>query len=232
MTVKLKSNLNVGPVKIFPNFWHCDIEHNTRGIPKNFIRPWWRPQMETFSALLVICAGNSPVTGEFPAQRPVTRSFDFSLICAWINGWVNNREAGDLRRHRAHYDVIVMRCAHLFHHHRTWSCCMNLISVASILQILSPTPWNHINKISSIAIKTKIWLQFIFFCMEKIHTTFSLLMFANNVALVMYIYPRSLYAKHHIDLIPASLKNTNDTFHQLSNDVPAVHCAKPYKRVR
>ena len=37
---------------------------------------WWRHQMETFSALLTICAGNSPVTGEFPAQRPVTRSFD------------------------------------------------------------------------------------------------------------------------------------------------------------
>ena len=32
----------------------------------------------------------------------------FSLICVWINGWVNNREAGDLRRHRAHYDVTVM----------------------------------------------------------------------------------------------------------------------------
>ena len=32
--------------------------------------------METFSALLVICAGNSPVHGEFPTQRPVTRSFD------------------------------------------------------------------------------------------------------------------------------------------------------------
>ena len=32
--------------------------------------------METFSALLALCAGNSPVTGEFPAQRPVTRSFD------------------------------------------------------------------------------------------------------------------------------------------------------------
>ena len=38
--------------------------------------PWWRHQMETFSALLAICAGNSPVPGEFPAQRPVTRSFD------------------------------------------------------------------------------------------------------------------------------------------------------------
>ena len=37
--------------------------------------PWGRYQMETFSALLAICAGNSPVPGEFPAQRPVTRSF-------------------------------------------------------------------------------------------------------------------------------------------------------------
>ena len=37
---------------------------------------WWRHQMETFSALLAICVGNSPVTGEYPAQRPVTRSFD------------------------------------------------------------------------------------------------------------------------------------------------------------
>ena len=37
---------------------------------------WWRHQMETFSALLALCAGNSPVTGEFPEQRPVTRSFD------------------------------------------------------------------------------------------------------------------------------------------------------------
>ena len=37
---------------------------------------WWRHQMETFSALLAICAGNSPVPGEFPTQRPVTRSCD------------------------------------------------------------------------------------------------------------------------------------------------------------
>ena len=40
------------------------------------IMTWWRHQMETFSALLSICAGNSPVPGEFPTQRPVTRSFD------------------------------------------------------------------------------------------------------------------------------------------------------------
>ena len=37
---------------------------------------WWRHPMEIFSALLTLCVGNSPVTGEFPAQRPVTRSFD------------------------------------------------------------------------------------------------------------------------------------------------------------
>ena len=38
--------------------------------------PWWRHQMETCSALLAICAGNSPVSGEFPTQSPVKRSFD------------------------------------------------------------------------------------------------------------------------------------------------------------
>ena len=44
--------------------------------------PWWRHQIETFSALLAICAGNSLVTSEFPAQRPVTRSFDvFFDLC-------------------------------------------------------------------------------------------------------------------------------------------------------
>ena len=162
--------------------------------------------METFSALLALYAGNSPVTGEFPSQRPVTRSFGvffdlclnkrlskqsrgwwfetpsrspwrhcnvgptrwvdrsdkknstnrgaylsgrsshhddvikwkyfprywpfvrkihrapvnsprkgqwrgalmLSLICYRINGWVNNRESGDLRRHRTHYDVTVV----------------------------------------------------------------------------------------------------------------------------
>ena len=40
-----------------------------------WLHTWWRHQMETFSTLLAICAGNSPVSGEFPAQRPVTRSF-------------------------------------------------------------------------------------------------------------------------------------------------------------
>ena len=46
---------------------------------------------------------NSPNKGQWRG------ALMFSLICAWINGWVNNREAGDLSCHRAHYDVTVMR---------------------------------------------------------------------------------------------------------------------------
>ena len=64
--------------------------------------------METFSALLAICTGNSPVTGELPAQRPETQSFNVFFDLRLKNGGVNNGEAGNLRRHRAHYDVIVM----------------------------------------------------------------------------------------------------------------------------
>ena len=68
---------------------------------KFIVNTWWGNQMETFSALLALYEGNSPVTGEFPSQRPVTRSFDVSSIsAAWTNVWVNNRDAGDLRRHR------------------------------------------------------------------------------------------------------------------------------------
>ena len=51
-------------------------------------------------------------------QRPLTRSFDVYLFWAWINGWVNNREAGDLRRHSAHCDVTVM-----------WFFCLYSLSV-------------------------------------------------------------------------------------------------------
>ena len=54
-------------------------------------------------------------TGEFPLQRPVTRSFGvFFIICAWTNDWVNNRDAGDQKRHRALYGVIVISESYVF----------------------------------------------------------------------------------------------------------------------
>ena len=67
----------------------------------------WRHQMETFSALLAICAGNSPVPGEFPTQRPVTRSFDvfFDLhpnkrLSKQLRGWWFETPSCPLWRHR------------------------------------------------------------------------------------------------------------------------------------
>ena len=62
---------------IFPSICQCIstslcVMHHNHGL---FVA-WWRHQVATFSALLALCAGNSPVTGEFPTHRPVTWSFD------------------------------------------------------------------------------------------------------------------------------------------------------------
>ena len=73
----------------------------------HFVWSWWRHQMETFSALLAICARNSPVPGEFPAQRPATRSFDVfyhlhpnkRLSKQWWGWWFETPPCL-LRRHR------------------------------------------------------------------------------------------------------------------------------------
>ena len=120
------------------------------------ILTWWHHQMETFSALLDIYVGNSPATSEFPAQRPVTGSFDVFFICAWINGWVNNVEGGDSRH--THYDVIVIRC---------------YFTVSVIYQkygIVSTKQQSHINFSSACQLgRMKSWLQQIqiVYCITK-----------------------------------------------------------------
>ena len=63
--------------------------------------------METFSALLDICAGNSPVTGEFLAQMPVTRRFDV-FFDLHLNKHLDKQSCGALRRYHTHYGVTVM----------------------------------------------------------------------------------------------------------------------------
>ena len=63
-------------------------------------------QMETFSALLALFARNLPVNS--PHKGQWHGALVFSLICAWTNGWVNNRDACELRGYRAHYGVTVM----------------------------------------------------------------------------------------------------------------------------
>ena len=76
-------------------------------ICNGFSHTWWCHQMETFSALLAICAGNSPVPGKFPTQRPVTRSFDvfFDLhlnkrLSKQLWGWWLETLSRPLWRHR------------------------------------------------------------------------------------------------------------------------------------
>ena len=89
------------------------------GFPHYWPFSWWRHQMETLSASLAICAGNSW----------------FTLICARINGWVNNREAGDLRRRCTHYDAIVMCKGNpmVASHGRTHSSALLIvISIATV----------------------------------------------------------------------------------------------------
>ena len=70
-------------------------------------RPWWRHEIETFSALLAICAANSPVPGEFPTQRPVTRNFYVlfdlrpnKLLTKQSWGWSFETPSHPLCRHR------------------------------------------------------------------------------------------------------------------------------------
>ena len=82
----------------------CSISH--RYFPGNSGRidgreTWWRHQMETFPALLLAICG--PVNSLYKGGALM-----YSLICAWIYGWVNNREVGELRRYCAHYDVTLM----------------------------------------------------------------------------------------------------------------------------
>ena len=69
---------------------HCNLFLRVQlNINRNWFT-WWRPQMETFSALLAICAGNSLVTGEFPSQRLVTRSFDV-FFDVRLNKWLGKQ---------------------------------------------------------------------------------------------------------------------------------------------
>ena len=72
--------------------------------------------------------GNSPVPVNSPHKGQWREALMFSLICAWLNDWVNNREAGDLRRHRGHYDVNIM--IQVSHHIKAfWRVKQNEVSI-------------------------------------------------------------------------------------------------------
>ena len=87
--------------------WPHYITTNWPQVAPQKAHAWWRHQMEIFSAFLSLCAGNSPVPGEFPAQRPMPRSFDvfFELrLNKQLNkqswGWWFETRSRSLWRHR------------------------------------------------------------------------------------------------------------------------------------
>ena len=99
---------------------------------------WWRHQMGTFSALLAICAGNSPVTGEFPSQRPVTRSvdvfFDLRLnkrISKQSRSWWFETPPHSLWRHcneKSRCCNLDQGWVHLCNFNSTWLCYVMMTS--------------------------------------------------------------------------------------------------------
>ena len=114
--------MNVMTSQIAGNWTLCSIQVNNK---ENIALLDWH-----------LCKGDPPVTDGFPSQsssnvKSVSISYHrspvnsphkgqwrgalmLSFIRAWINGWVKNRQACDLRRHRAHYDVIVMKILILY----------------------------------------------------------------------------------------------------------------------
>ena len=114
---------------------HC-IEY-TRSVSMQRREFTWRNKMNTFSALLALCEGNPPVTGGFPSQRPVTQSFDAFLSKQTVEQ--TNRDAGNLRCGRAHYNVTAMQlyCEKIHVHHMIlhhdeytdWNCAWIFIQI-------------------------------------------------------------------------------------------------------
>ena len=95
-----------------PGFFHWQRDNDCLGASKVTVKDidkiyWWKTTTK-HTYMMTSWNGNIfRVTGHLCGE--FTGALMFSLICIWINGWVNNREAGDLRRYRAHYDAIVMK---------------------------------------------------------------------------------------------------------------------------
>ena len=89
-------------------------------------------QWEHFQCYWPFVRGIQQSAVDFPQKGQWRRALMFSLICAWTNSWANNRDAGDLRWHRSHYDVTVMFSNTWRNKSIAWQCWY----------IVNQTPWN------------------------------------------------------------------------------------------
>ena len=111
--------------------WQLYILLSYRGMVR--FMSWWRHQMETFSTLLAFCARNSSVTGGFPTQRPVTRSFDVFFDLG-LNKWLSKQSWGwwfnTLWRH---YGVTVLFCCN--HNRVEWNLLLYWTALSQNLTV-------------------------------------------------------------------------------------------------
>ena len=87
---------------VVATYWHIVLCVFSMNRDRRACKTPWCPRYWPFVRGIHRSPVNSPHKGQWRG------ALMFSLICVWINGWVNNREAGDLRRYRAHYDLTVM----------------------------------------------------------------------------------------------------------------------------
>ena len=111
---------------------------------------WWRHQMETFSALLALCAGNLPVNCEFPTQRPVTRSFDVFFNLRLVKrlskqswGWWFETPSRSLWRHCNMAQLMNCRQLSCYEMCRIVTCSYHKNRNESKNTFLSFKPWNR-----------------------------------------------------------------------------------------
>ena len=152
---------------------------------------WWRHQLEAFSALLAICAGNSLVFNEFPAKRPVTQSFDVFFDLRLIKrlseqswGWWFETLSRPLWRHRNDLSNIVLPMTHRFHHatmvtthalHHTMmvTLCFYLDSGVFYVDIIALSK-NHLPMTGDIYIFSPKYGEFCY-CLRDCHVQMNLL---------------------------------------------------------
>ena len=85
---------------------------------------------------MIIMMTSSPVNS--PHKGQWRGALMFSFIRAWINGWVNNSDAGDLRHHRAYYDVIVMCPIQSYLHNTSHEICTLLATDPVCISLVLP----------------------------------------------------------------------------------------------
>ena len=117
MRLSLAWNQIYGP--FCSNYLHVSISLTTSVYHLSWYRKMWKLRSihsKRYSWGYMMTSSNGNISrvsglscGEFTDHRQWRGASMFSLICTWTNSWANNGGAGDLRRRRAHFDVIVMR---------------------------------------------------------------------------------------------------------------------------